>query len=162
MELKDIEFIEGNEEQLDSIGLLWDRLNAHHTSVSTYFSEQFAKFSFKKRRRGIIPGKDGKIIKVDLAKLIASGEVIGYCFSSIINAPYGRTGEIESLYVEPEYRGIGIGDRFMCNLLEWMDRESVDKKMLVVAVGNEEVFGFYRKFGFYPKSTRLDYKEDSD
>ena len=158
IEDRKFEFIEGNEELLDSIAPLWDKLNSHHVSVSPYFSEQFATFSFQKRRKGIIPGKDGKLIKVDLARAIAENKIAGYCFSSIVNSQYGRIGEIESLYIEPEYRGLGIGERFMRSAINWMDSEGVDRKMVVVAVGNEEVYEFYRRFGFYPKSTRLEYK----
>lgn len=157
----ELEFIEGNEELLDLIGPLWDKLNHHHVSVSTYFSNQFAKFSFQKRRKGIKPGEDGKLIRIDLVRVVTENKLVGYCFSSVVKGHYGITGEIESLYIEPEYRGIGIGSRFMHSAMDWMDQQGIDRKMVVVATGNEEVYEFYRRFGFYPKSTRLEQKRNA-
>jgi diamine N-acetyltransferase len=36
-----------------------------------------------------------------------------------------------------------------------MDEHGAERKIIGVAVGNEEAFGFYEKFGFYPRVTIL-------
>ena len=71
-------------------------------------------------------------------------------------------GEIESIYIEPDYRGSGIGDNLMKRALRWMDEYPVDKKVLTVGAGNEEVFAFYSRHNFYPRTTILEQIETGE
>jgi ribosomal protein S18 acetylase RimI-like enzyme len=73
-----------------------------------------------------------------------------------------REGEIESIYVEKDYRLSGIGDGLMSRALAWLDDVTVKQTMLTVAEGNEGVFTFYRRHDFYPKTTILMHKPDAD
>jgi ribosomal protein S18 acetylase RimI-like enzyme len=66
-----------------------------------------------------------------------------------------KTGEVESIYVEKGHRRHGIGEKLMERALAWFDDHAVDRKVIAVAGGNEEVFPFYRKYGFYPRVTIL-------
>ncbi len=79
---------------------------------------------------------------------------VGYCLSIIVESTETE-GEIESLYILPGYRKMGIGDTFMQHALEWLDSKKVSEKRIVVASGNEEVFSFYGKYKFYPRFTTL-------
>ncbi|MGC9396502.1 MAG: GNAT family N-acetyltransferase, partial [Anaerolineae bacterium] len=72
--------------------------------------------------------------------------VIGYCISLVTE----EVGYIESIFIEADYRGLGIGDALMQHALAWMDERNVSMKRVVVAVGNEEAFGFYGRYGFQP------------
>jgi len=78
-----------------------------------------------------------------------SNRYIGYCVSTVDNR---KVGEVESLFIEDRYRGLGIGDNLMKKALSWMDNVSTVKKIINVAYGNEKVFSFYSKYGFYPRS----------
>lgn len=100
----------------------------------------------------------GDYIKVDIASDSENGLDVGYCISTIVETDFGRIGEIESVFVESNYRNRGIGRNLMKSALEWMDDRKVDRKILGVVEGNEGVYEFYRRFGFYPKSTKLEQK----
>jgi len=150
-----IEYFEGNEELLDQIELLWMKLNEHHQAVTKHFGESFSTFTFERRKSVLLDKVRGDSIKVDLAKDTVSGELVGYCLSTIVKTKFGLEGEIESIYIEPDYRGLSIADCFMKNALRWMDEREVEKRIVVVAYGNENVFGFYEKYGFFPRTTVL-------
>ncbi len=154
--MKKIIYITGSIDLLDFVDPLWMKLNEHHRERSPHFGDRFAKFTFQMRRKSLSNNQNDRELRVDLAKI--SDTYIGYCMSSIIETDRGKLGEIESLYVEPDYRKQGIGKRFMKMALDWMDENKVDRRQLGVAYGNEETFRFYEKFGFYPKVTILDYK----
>ncbi|MDP8228372.1 MAG: GNAT family N-acetyltransferase [Candidatus Electryoneaceae bacterium] len=150
-----IQYIEGNEDQLDLIGPLWEKLNEHHKAVSAHFSESFPHFNFRWRKTGLLEKVQGDDIRVDLAKDAENDRYIGYCLSTIVQNKYGVRGEIESLYVEPDYRNSGVGGILMKKALEWMDDRGVERKILGVAVGNEDTYDFYKGFGFFPRTTIL-------
>ncbi|QIB26463.1 GNAT family N-acetyltransferase [Caloranaerobacter azorensis] len=151
--MKKIKYISGNEDLLDSIGFLWEKLNKHHENSSKYFSEKFSKFTFEVRKKGLIDKAKRGFMKVEIARDVEKNINIGYCISTINDR---NIGEIESLYVEPDYRKLGIGNEFMRNALDWMDLNNVKSICIGVSVGNEEVLSFYKKYGFFPKTIILE------
>jgi ribosomal protein S18 acetylase RimI-like enzyme len=82
---------------------------------------------------------------------------VGYCVCSITRE---KVGEIESIFVEAEYRSRGIGTGLMKQALEWMDRSGAEKKRVFVADGNEQAYGFYRRFGFSPRMMMLEQRSE--
>jgi ribosomal protein S18 acetylase RimI-like enzyme len=48
-----------------------------------------------------------------------------------------------------------LGEALMESALRWFDEHEVKEKHVAVAVGNEKVFEFYMRFGFYPRTTVL-------
>ena len=91
-------------------------------------------------------------MRVDLAVNEASECIVGYCVSNFNGE---KTGEIESIFVNVAYRGLGIGDSLMKNALSWMDKEGAAAKIVEVGDGNEQAFGFYARYGFLPRKTVL-------
>jgi len=73
--------------------------------------------------------------------------------SSIID----ETGEIDSVFIKPEYRKKGVGNMLMEASLNWIKTNNVKLIRVAVSVGNEEVFGFYAKYGFKPRLTVLQF-----
>ncbi len=147
-----IDFITGGIELLDSVQPLWEKLNKHHQANSKYFPDKFNKLTFDNKKKKFING-DTAELRVDLVKDSESQTVVGYCISTIT---VDSVGEIDSLYIEPEYRKFGFGDKFMRLSLEWLDSKNVRTKIIGVAEGNEQVFDFYKKYGFYKRSTILE------
>ena len=92
-------------------------------------------------------------LRIDMVRDTFSGNYIGYCVTSVSAE---RQGEIESIYIEPEYRRSGIGDGLMKRALSWLENRSAGRKILGVAEGNERVFAFYSRYGFYPRTTILE------
>ena len=98
-------------------------------------------------------------MRIDLARDIKTDKLIGYCVSTVNQ---DKQGEIESIYIEKDYRRRGIGGNFMKKALAWMDGLSVTKRVIGVAAGNEEAFPFYARYGFYPRVTILKQVEAGD
>lgn len=145
-----IEFITGGVELLKYVKPLWDELKCYHKEVSHKFSKHLELLRFEDRKEKFI--KSNKI-KIDLIKDENNNQYIGYCVTSINKE---NTGEIESLYISEEYRKYGLGDKLMKRSLNWLDNNKVVTKTIVVAEGNEEVLGFYEKYGFYKKRIVLE------
>lgn len=41
-----------------------------------------------------------------------------------------------------------IGKKLFSKILEWFDKNKIERMKLHVSTGNEKVLGFYEKFGF--------------
>ncbi len=133
--------------ELDKVKPLWEELNNHHLKRSTDFKDNFRKFAFEERKRRILE-KQFKIIGV-----FDNCTLIGYCISSI--SDNREIGEIESLYIDNNYRGMNIGKELMTKSLQWIEENEVQNIHIYVAVGNEEALEFYNKFGFRPSTYKL-------
>ena len=150
-----IKYVHGDGGMLDEIKVLWETLNRHHLSVSPYFKDYYLTLTFEERKRAILQRASGGEVRVDLA-LDASGELVGYCVSSIDR---WLTGEIDSIFVTAKYRGQDIGRALMEKALTWLNGKGAKKKIVSVAVGNEQAYGFYSRFGFLPRRTLLEQKK---
>lgn len=150
--MNSIDYVVGSAELLDYVASLWEKLNEHHKNNSHDFKLKYSNMKFESRRSALLKKSSTGKLRVELAKLREHDAYIGYCISSIDS---GGNGEIDSIYINPEFRGEHIGDNFMKNALEWMDSNEVISKSIGVATGNEQAFGFYRKYGFYPSVTTL-------
>jgi diamine N-acetyltransferase len=128
----------------------WKKLRQHHKERSTNFSEEINQMSWEERKAHLQEKTQTGAILVQTAK--DNGRMIGYCISSVTEK---KTGELESIYVDKEYREHHIGDYFMKAAMAWMDTKGTKQRIIGVAVGNEEAFGFYEKYGFYPRTTIL-------
>jgi len=148
---KSVDYIEGGGELLELIASLWTELNGHHQSISEHFSRAIAQRTFDARKEELIQkGRHGHL-RVDLAQTLA-GKYIGYCVSSI---DCNQTGEIDSIFVLPPFRNEGIGDILMRRAMTWMDGVGTVSRVVEVAWGNEQVWSFYQRYGFLPRSVRL-------
>jgi Acetyltransferases len=128
--------------EISLIRPLWEELNAHHLERSTHFKAWFSDYTFDKHLDMRIRGKELLAEAVE-----EEGAYRAFCISTIDSI--GR-GEIDSLYVRPERRGSGLGRLLVESALAWLGERRVSEVLISTAGGNEEVFGFYAKFGFYP------------
>jgi len=154
---KEIEYLEKDQNDLDIIRPLWDKLNAHHITVSKYFKESRAVTTFDMRKKQLMEKSYQGALRIDLARDAVTKEYIGYCVTSVDPE---KQGEIESIYVDKDYRLSGIGDSLMTRALGWLETVTVKKTILGVAEGNEGVFAFYRRHDFYPRVTVLMHKPE--
>jgi ribosomal protein S18 acetylase RimI-like enzyme len=83
---------------------MWAKLNRLHGELSNNFKNHFESFTFEKRMQPLFEKKH-------LSVFIATDttEHVGYC---IVSAENGK-GEIDSIYIEPEFRKQGIGSAFV-------------------------------------------------
>jgi ribosomal protein S18 acetylase RimI-like enzyme len=147
-----IKYTHGNEEILDEIKTLWERLNEHNVMLSPYFKQYYQTLTFEARKADLQKKALQTQMRIDLATDKATAQHVGYLVSSITKE---KTGEIDSVFVNPSYRGFGVGDALMKKALAWMDKKGVATKIVEVTVGNEQALGFYSRYGFYPRKTLL-------
>ena len=150
-----VTYVSGNESLIDRVASLWEELNRQHLSLSPYFKNYYRTLTFEDRKRSIQQGAFGGEIRVDLA-LDDSGQPIAYCISTIDR---WLTGEIDSIFVAPQYRGQGIGTLLMEKALDWLKVKGAKKNIVSIAVGNEQAYVFYEQFGFFPRRTLLEQKK---
>ncbi|MBB1243364.1 GNAT family N-acetyltransferase [Streptomyces durbertensis] len=60
----------------------------------------------------------------------------------------GETCELRSLWVRPDLRGEGLGDRLIEAVATWARRSDFVALRLAVIPGNEPALGLYRRHGF--------------
>ena len=137
--------------KLDQIYLiknLWKQLNNFHLQNSKFFKEHFKTYTFEDKCKDF-PEKTSNEILINV--IYDNKKTVGYCISTISN----RAGEIDSLFIAEEYRKYGYGKIIVEKSIRWFELNNCEKIHLSVAEGNESVFGFYEKFGFYPRFTYL-------
>ncbi len=145
----------GGAELLDSVEPLWRQLIQHHSELSHHFSQEIASRTFEKRRADLVSKSDK--LRVELAKV--QDELVGYSISTIDDT---GVGEIDSMFVVEASRNEGIGDALMRSALDWLDSNGVASKVLTVAIGNERVYSFYERYGFFPRDVVLEEKSYVD
>ncbi len=137
---------------LDQIKTLWEGLNSCMGERSTYFKQHFAAMTWAKRKADLLEKAAKGLMRIDLAVDKATGQSVGYLVSSVNTK---KIGEIESIFVCKAYRDMGVGDQLMKNALAWMDQNGSVEKIVEASVGNEQVFGFYGRYGFLPRLIQL-------
>jgi diamine N-acetyltransferase len=149
--------LSGNESLLDDIAPLWEQLNVHHLECSPDFKHYYRAMTFEKRRKVLLQKAADGEMRVDVAVDEKAGRRVGYCVSSVDE---NKTGEIESIFVVNEYRGLGIGASLLKTALVWMSAKGAEKKVVSVGAGNEQSFGFYERYGFRLRKTVLEQTEN--
>lgn len=137
--------------QINSIKTLWEKLNEIHLKDSTHFKDHYRYFTFEERCEKFDEIKNSNI-RIEV--IIDNNKTVGYCISTIEK----NTGEIDSLFIEQEYRKFGFGRQLVENSIKWLKANECKKIMVSVAEGHESVFDFYRKFEFYQRMTYLQLK----
>ena len=65
-------------------------------------------------------------------------------------------GEIDAMYVVPEFQGKGLGKKLIEKAFEWLG-SNLDVKLVVVKY-NTNAIEFYKKMGFQETANKVDYK----
>lgn len=154
--MNNLQFVNGSIELLDLVQPLWEKLNKHHEVNSNYFPDRFRNLTFEIRKNKFINDKN-LAVNIDLIKDKERDLYIGYCISTINK---DLVGEIDSLFIEKEYRKFGLGDKLMNRALEWLNNNKVKTKVIGVAEGNESVLDFYKRYGFYKRRIILEQEND--
>lgn len=132
----------GGLELMPKIKPLWQHLSQYHQNVSEYFKEDFFDDKYDLRHDHLQSKSN-----VHIVLACDNDEPIGYLVSSV----HGANGEIDSLFIQQDYRGQAIGETLMMISLDWINSFLPEHIRVSVAVGNQ-VQSFYEKFGFYPRS----------
>lgn len=149
---RDIYLIEGQQELLGEVKELWEKLNIHHMESTKHFKKKYLENSFDKRKKSLLEKSAGGQMQVLIAKDRADDKKVGYCISTLNS---DGEGEVDSLFVEKEYRRLKVGDMLMTAAIKWLEEKSAKAIVLTVAGGNEKALDFYKRFGFYTASIKL-------
>lgn len=139
-----ISLIENDISGIESIRPLWEKLNLVHLNKSMHFKSKYETFTFEQRTEILQKKAQTGIVKVDLLLDHDTGHYIGYCVSSIED----HAGEVESIYIEEQYRRYKLGDKLMKSALRWFKQNGITQIEINVVYGNEEALPFYQKYGF--------------
>ena len=102
-----------------------------------------------------------KFMKKDISKknsisfiAFENGKPIGFIFGrekkdySVFAENERPPGEIESLYVEPEFRNKGIGKKLFAELKKWFKKRGMKKLETTVNSPNKKAKTLYKELGF--------------
>lgn len=140
-----ISLVEKDINEIQLIKPLWEKLNLIHFNNSVYFKSKYEKFTFEKRMKSINRRSENGIVKLDVILDNDTMEYMGYCLSSIED----NIGEIESIFIEKQYRRYNLGDKLMLNALNWFEYNSITNIQINVVYANDEAIPFYERYGFY-------------
>jgi GNAT superfamily N-acetyltransferase len=143
---------------IDLIRPLWSQLNEYMFTRATTFRSHFEQMTFDKRKAYFEKVAAAGLLRLDLASADSkNSRYVAYCVSSFSAE---KTGEIESIFVEDPVRSWGIGSVLMTKALVWFNENGSVRNRISASDGNEGVWEFYKKFGFYPRLTVLEQKRD--
>ena len=140
------QFQVGSIELLPYCQNLWELFIENQIQNAGEMADGIAAYLQSQRDGGLLAkANDGKL-HIQLVYTSNHHEPIGFCITSLSS---DRLGEVEALYVLDQYQGNNLGTKLMQNSLQWLEENSALEQKLIVAAGNEQVFSFYHKFGFY-------------
>ena len=79
-------------------------------------------------------------------------ESIGYCISIVEN----KIGELCSMHIKKEYRGLGLGKKLAEKHLEWMKSRNCNNIKVIVSQENNATIEFYKSIGFKPNTITME------
>lgn len=132
-------------ENIDDIENLWNKLHNYHMEISERYRSHHSKFTFNDRKQYIL--KSPKLL-ILTAEDSESNKKIGFCVSTIND----NRGEVESLYIDTNYRKMNIGKTFIEMSENWFKKSSVKKYIIGCVYENEKGIEFYKRIGLSPKS----------
>lgn len=137
--------IEKGMDEIELIRPLWEQLNLVHLEKSIYFKKKYKEFTFDKRMESIDKKAKDCNMKLDILFDSESGNYIGYCLSSIKE----ELGEIESIYIDRNYRKSGLGGKLMESALKWFESNNISNIQINVVYANDDALPFYERYGFH-------------
>jgi len=143
---------------IEYIRPLWIQLNEHHFTKARIFQNHYRQMTFNDRKAHFEKVAAAGSLRLDLAFDPQEGSrYVGYCVCSLSQE---MSGEIESIFVEENYRSKGIGSALVSRTLAWLDENGSVRNRVSVADGNEAAWAFYKKFGFSPRMMILEQKKE--
>ncbi len=142
-------------DQIDVIRFLWEQLRDHHAALQWKFAHEMDGMEFAERKKGWLQVEEESVLRIETA-ISAESRLVGYCVSKIDVA---AIGQIDSLFVTPEFRRQGIACALVQHAMDWFDQMGVWRKRVDVADGNPGARVLYEKFGFLSRTITMQHVE---
>jgi diamine N-acetyltransferase len=141
-------------EKINCIKNLWYKLNKMHYEDSIYFEDHFESFTFEDRIEKF-KNTNRENLKITIIK--EDNRFLGYCISDIEK----DIGEIESIFIEEELRGRGLGKKIMLDHMNWLKESGCKRIRVSVSYGHEKaVQKIYQSMGLYERLIVFELKNE--
>jgi ribosomal protein S18 acetylase RimI-like enzyme len=95
------------------------------------------------------------LAEVDRARVI--GYLVGYMKEQTDLRPI-NVAEMESMYVQEDYRNQGVGTSLTTDFLAWANERGADRASVTAFAENDRAIEFYQRSGFEPMKISLEAK----
>ena len=145
-------FQEGSSELLLHCSNLWDLFIQNQIQNAGVMQSGIKVYLQSQYDSGLLAKANEGKLHIQLVYTRDKDCQIGFCITSLSR---DNIGEVEALYIKDKYQGNNLGTKLLERSFQWMEKHNVLEQKLIVAAGNEQVFSFYKKFGFYHSYTTL-------
>ena len=146
--MHDLNIISGGLEMLPVIKPLRKKLYAHHRGLMPCFAHEFNPIHISENDIVLADKNRTKAIQVFVAET-SDHKPVGYSFAKI---DIDNNGELDSLFVEKEYRGKGLAKELSMMTIEWMKLQKPMYISVRVLPDNQAAEALYKNIGFTPRS----------
>lgn len=130
---------------MDRIASLWEELREYHAEIDPGRAAMTRRRAWNERRADLLAKAESGLMRIGLA--IYQDVAIAYCIATIDGR---QKGEVDSLYVGENWRGVGIGKHLLADSLDWLKTEGTTIRQVAVREDNEKALTFYQRCGFKP------------
>ena len=139
---------------IDAVRPLWEKLRAYHAPLL----DERPPFLFEPRKQGILSKAAAGKLRIELVSTTSQAADMAYCISSV---SADGCGEVDSMFVEEQFRGRGVGSELLRRALAWLDSAGASSKVVTVAYDNQGALALYKRFGFHPRKISLQHRHDN-
>ena len=137
------------DDDLASIGSLWEKLVAYHNELDDRLplAAEGGGEIYGQRLAEQLSDPEARVIVVELGS-----QLVGYAFGVVVDLvpdmfEHARSGLLVDIFVEQEYRGRGIGRKMTTSMAQWFSEQGLQYFEWHVAAGNSAGIDFWRSMG---------------
>lgn len=144
-----LEMDRAREGDLSEVIHLWEQLMDEHAEFDEHFRRRpLARLYLRHSFSSQLNQPDYVLLVVRWKR-----KPVGFLSAQILRAPLfqeSRLGQVVDLYVQPEWRGQGVGKALVNCVMEWFRAMQIEQVDLNVAVRNDRGVSFWEREGFQP------------
>jgi GNAT superfamily N-acetyltransferase len=149
---KHIEYVYGGMELFADTVPLRLRLLEHHSRMSHHFASYYSPARIEGTKQFLAECSTRESLHIGLARHTPTTRNVGFCISTV-NPEH--IGEIFAIWVEDDFKNLGIGAELSARALAWLRSRHPNHLEIHVLFENEKVRSFYERLGFVPQTILL-------